>query len=129
MECMKKARAFILGGLLVAGVLMAVPVTNRIDSGNKPVVITTTRTSDPYLGSIDAKLNQLLQSRGGRYLFLVSDGELMRLDTQEGKIAMFNIVSGASWDTLDIPEKSIGPGNAFYEKYVQFLDKTDFDNN
>ncbi len=126
---MKNARVLILAGLLGAGVLMAVPVSNRVDSANRPVVITNQTTSTPYLGSIDAKLNQLLQSRGGRYVFLVSEGELLRLDTQEGKVAMFNIVSGASWDTLAIPERSIGPGNAFYEKYVQFLDKTDFNTN
>lgn len=78
---------------------------------------------------VESKINKLLQSQGGRYAFLVSDGELIRLDTQQGKIAMFNLVQGATWDTLDIPEKTIGPGNAFYEKYVQFLDKTEFNNN
>jgi len=90
---------------------------------------TSRSDTSQQLASLNSKINQLIQSQGGRYVFLVSQGELLRLDTQTGKIAFFNIVAGASWDTLEIPEQTIRPGNAFYEKYVQILDRIDFNTN
>ncbi len=92
-------------------------------------VTTRKQTSQQELPSVNTKLNQLIQGQGGRYVFLVSQGELIRLDTQTGKVAFYNLVAGAAWYTLDIPDKTVRPGNAFYEQYVQVLDKIDFNTN
>lgn len=82
------------------------------------------------LDQVDAKLNRIIQQQGGRYIFLVSgDGDLWRLDSYTGKVAILNLVSGAEWDTLDVPEKTLKPGNAFYEQFVQKLNRIDFNNN
>lgn len=86
-------------------------------------------TVQNQLARISTKVNQLIQSQGGRFVFLISEGELIRLDTQTGKVAFFNIVAGATWDTLEIPERTLRPGNAFYEQYVQTLDRLDFNTN
>lgn len=85
---------------------------------------------DAQLRSVETKVNQLIQSQGGRFIFLVSgDGEFVRLDTHEGEIAVFNLVKGAQWFTLDIPERTIRPGDAFYEQFVQTIDKLEFNTN
>ncbi|MGE9296379.1 MAG: hypothetical protein ACQKBV_08860 [Puniceicoccales bacterium] len=87
-------------------------------------------TGTPSVQSINAKLDRLIQQQGGRYVFLSSaDGDLWRLDTFTGKVAVLNLVRGAEWDTLDVPEKSVGPGNAFYEQYVQKLNGINFNSN
>ncbi|WP_309383790.1 hypothetical protein [Cerasicoccus frondis] len=80
--------------------------------------------------SLNTKLDRLIQQQGGRYVFLVSaEGDLWRLDTYEGKVAILNLVSGAEWDTLDVPEKTLRTGNAFYEQFVQKLNRIDFNSN
>ncbi|WOO41171.1 hypothetical protein [Rubellicoccus peritrichatus] len=85
---------------------------------------------DAQLRSVETKINQLIQSQGGRFVFIVSgDGEFVRLDTQKGEIAVFSLVKGARWFTLDIPEQTIRPGDAFYEQFVQTIDKLEFNTN
>ncbi len=87
-------------------------------------------TGSTSIESLNAKLDRLIQQQGGRYVFLVSaEGDLWRLDTYEGKVAILNLVSGAEWDTLDVPEKTLRTGNAFYEQFVQKLNRIDFNNN
>ncbi len=84
----------------------------------------------PSMATINAKLDRILQQQGGRYVFLVSkEGDLWRLDTFTGKLAILNLVSGAEWDTLDVPEKTLTTGNAFYEQFVQKLNRIDFNDN
>lgn len=82
------------------------------------------------LDTVETKLNRIIQQQGGRYIFLVStEGDLWRLDTFTGKVAILNLVSGAQWNTLDVPEVTVRPGNAFYEQFVQKLDRIDFNTN
>jgi len=109
-----------------------------VQSANTPgyYVIPEERPGAPSAGvgrlldTVETKLNRIIQQQGGRYIFLVSkEGDLWRLDTFTGKVAILNLVSGAEWDTLDVPEKTLGPGNAFYEQFVQKLDRIDFNTN
>lgn len=82
------------------------------------------------LDQMDAKLNRIIQQQGGRYVFLVStEGDLWRLDTFTGQVAVLDLVQGAQWGTLDVPEVTWKKGNAFYELYVQKLDGIDFNTN
>ncbi|MEO0796520.1 MAG: hypothetical protein AAFX93_15225 [Verrucomicrobiota bacterium] len=82
------------------------------------------------LDRVETKLNRIIQQQGGRYIFLVSsEDDLWRLDTYTGKVAILNLVRGAEWDTLDVPEKTLQPGNAFYEQFVQKLDGINFNTN
>lgn len=95
-----------------------------------PVNVTRVTNSSKGYDQLNSKLDRIIQQQGGRYLFLVSkEGDLWRLDTYEGKVAILNLVSGAEWDTLDVPEKTLRTGNAFYEQFVQKLNRIDFNDN
>lgn len=121
-----------LGVLVTAGWLYAQNQPSTLSSESSYEVIPG--RPQPGVGrmldQVDAKLNRIIQQQGGRYIFLVSsDGDLWRLDTYTGKVAILNLVSGAQWDTLDVPERTLKPGNGFYEQFVQKLDKINFNTN
>jgi len=105
-------------------------IAGLVNAQSNNVKINRSSGGSTNLETVNAKLDRIIQQQGGRYVFLVSSsGDLWRLDTFSGKVAILNLVSGAEWDTLDVPEKTLRPGNAFYEQFVQKLDGIDFNTN
>lgn len=116
------------GAVLV--IVLFVGIAGLVHAQNNSVKINRASGGSTNLEVLNAKLDRIIQQQGGRYVFIVSgDGDLWRLDTFSGKVAILNLVSGAEWDTLDVPEKTLRPGNAFYEQFVQKLDGIDFNTN
>lgn len=123
---------------MLAGLLLAVLATH-LASGQRLATDTQPQRRSAedgvavlyqQLGVIETKVNRLIQSQGGRYQFLIgSNGEFVRLDSQSGQIAVFDLTSGAKWFTLEIPEERVRPGNAYYERFVQMIDQLDFNTN
>ncbi|GHC06982.1 hypothetical protein [Cerasicoccus arenae] len=114
--------------ILLIALLMG--MAGAVYAQNANTVRINNSKSTPSIESINAKLDRIIQQQGGRYVFLISaEGDLWRLDTFTGQLAILNMVSGAEWDTLDVPEKTLRSGNAFYEQFVQKLNRINFDNN
>ncbi len=73
------------------------------------------------LGALQGRLDDMARNNGGRYQFMLVKGRFLRLDTHEGKIAFYDDVSEASWNTLRLKEQEIGPESGYYRNYVNFL--------